>query len=89
MRFDDTGRVARRRATQPQTSLARERRLANLEHGFRCRRPPEGRRLLLVDDVVTTGATLEAAARCLARAGAGPVTALAAARTPLGSDPLI
>lgn len=78
--------LARRRATTAQTSLSRERRLTNVRHGFRCRRSPEGRRLLLVDDVVTTGATLEAAACCLARAGAGPITALAAARTPLGSD---
>ena len=38
----------------------------------------------LVDDVVTTGATLDAAARCLLDAGAAAVVAMAAARTPEG-----
>jgi predicted amidophosphoribosyltransferase len=39
-----------------------------------------GRNILLVDDVVTTGATAEAAARALKRAGAGKVRILALAR---------
>ena len=42
-----------------------------------------GRRVLLVDDVMTTGATLHEAARTLRRAGAGTVSALVVARTPL------
>jgi predicted amidophosphoribosyltransferase len=41
-----------------------------------------GRRVLLVDDVVTTGATVGAAARALKTAGAGEVHVVAAARTP-------
>lgn len=73
--------LRRVRATAPQTSLPRPRRRGNLHGAFRChRRPPE--RAILVDDVTTTGATLEAAARCLRAAGCRRVTALAVARTP-------
>ena len=46
-----------------------------------------GRRVLLVDDVMTTGATLEAAARCLLAQGAASVHGLVFARTP--ATPLI
>ena len=48
-------------------------------------RPLAGRRVLLVDDVATTGATLDAAARTLRAAGARAVVALAVARTPFPS----
>ncbi|HEX2046832.1 MAG TPA: phosphoribosyltransferase family protein [Acidimicrobiales bacterium] len=44
--------------------------------------PVRGRRVLLVDDVVTTGATVAAAARALREAGAAEVHVVAAARTP-------
>src|SRR5437763_584337 len=77
--------LSRGRATPPQSLLGRTQRLANLRRAFRVPRPREvrGLHLLLVDDVATTGATLDAAAETLKRAGAAAVTALVAARTPL------
>lgn len=69
-----------------QHRLAREERLRNLRGAFAV--PAEylsrlrGARLLLVDDVVTTGATLDAAAQALLAAGAARVDALVFARTP-------
>jgi len=49
---------------------------------FLARTPLAGRRVLLVDDVVTTGATVAAAARALKEVGAATVHVVAAARTP-------
>jgi ComF family protein len=78
--------LVRRRPTPPQTALGRADRLSNLDGAFavrlRGRERIRGRRLLLVDDVATTGATLDAAAAALRRAGAAAVVALVAARTP-------
>ena len=77
--------LSRRRATPPQSLQTRAARLTNLRKAFQVPRPERvrGLRLLLVDDVATTGATLDAAALALKRAGAAAVTALVAGRTPL------
>lgn len=77
--------LSRHRATPPQSRLGKIDRLANLRRAFRVPRPERirGLRLLLVDDVATTGATLDAAASALKKAGAAAVTALVAGRTPL------
>lgn len=77
--------LSRRRATPPQSLLGRDERLANLRKAFRVPRPERvrGLHILLIDDVATTGATLDAAARALKKAGAAAVTALVAGRTPL------
>jgi predicted amidophosphoribosyltransferase len=64
----------------PQTGRTRAERLEG-PPVFRVRRRPPAR-VLLVDDVVTTGATLRAAARALRSAGAGHVVPVAVAATP-------
>jgi len=80
--------LVRTRATPPQRRLDRSTRRDNLLGAFQTRpelvrkRRPLGARVLLIDDVVTTGATLEAASRALKRAGTEEVVALTAARTP-------
>lgn len=78
--------LLRLRDAPAQASLGRDARLRNLRGAFALE-PHEaprvrGRRVLLVDDVMTTGATLEAAARVLWDAGAAWVGAVVVARTP-------
>ena len=71
----------RARATRSQTHLSREERWANVSDAFSVEHPGaiEGRRVLLVDDVLTTGATLAAGAAALKGLGATAVDALALA----------
>ncbi len=74
--------LERVRDTPRQTALSRDARRRNVAGAFRATRPAPGR-VWLVDDVVTTGATLAAAARALRSAGAREIRALAAAHRPL------
>ncbi|MCW2283731.1 ComF family protein [Rhodoblastus acidophilus] len=80
----DTGLLARVKATPPQVGLNRKLRAANMQGAFavapRRKAALAGKRLVLVDDVATSGATLNAAARVLLRAGADRVDALVFAR---------
>lgn len=76
--------LIRTRATSQQASLDAAARTRNVEGAFALTQEIRGQAILLVDDVFTTGATLEAAARPLLQAGASSVTALTFARTPLG-----
>jgi ComF family protein len=71
---------ARPHAAQKTLGVAERER--NLRGVFRVRRTVAGRRILLVDDVVTTGATLREAARVLREAGAEVVAAAVVASTP-------
>jgi ComF family protein len=76
--------LKRVKATAQQVGLSRTERAANVQGAFRV--PPDargevkGRRFILVDDVLTSGATLDACARALLRAGAAQVDALVFAR---------
>lgn len=78
----ETGLLKRTRATKTQTHLAREARAANVRGAFVLRRPTSlrGRRLVLLDDVLTTGATTNACAEVLLRAGADRVCVWTVAR---------
>jgi ComF family protein len=68
--------------TRTQTHLSREERLANVRNAFALRNGQRlnGERIVLVDDVFTTGATTGACARVLAAAGAGQVCVWTVAR---------
>jgi ComF family protein len=76
------GVLRRVRATASQAGRGRREREVNIRGAFAVRRPETiaGRHLLLVDDVVTTGATAAEAARVLLKSGAARVDVLALAR---------
>jgi len=88
-----TGALRRMRATPQQIGLSRSARAANVQGAFAVTQDGKaaiyGKRLILVDDVLTSGATVDACARTLLRAGARNVDVLvfarvvAAARVPI------
>ena len=81
--------LKRVKATPQQVGLSQAARAQNVQGAFRV--PPEGkaevagRRLILIDDVLTSGATMDACARALLRAGATQVDALVFARVVAGA----
>lgn len=77
-----TDLLVRRRPTAPQTSLSGKARRENLRRAFAVTDPAqvEGRRILLVDDVFTTGTTVNECARVLKKKGADEVNVLTLAR---------
>jgi len=81
--------LLRVRDTPPQSSLSRAARLQNVQKAFALepmqRAAVAGKRIVLVDDVMTSGASLKAAAQCLKQAGAAHITALVFARAERGA----
>lgn len=75
--------LVRRRSTPPQTGLGRRDRRKNIRGAFEVEagKRISGKRILLVDDVMTTGATLNECARVLRVAGAARVDCLTLARS--------
>lgn len=63
-----------------QSGLTREFRISNVQDAFRVTKSVEGKHLLLVDDIMTTGATLDAASDALEKAGATVSLAVVAFR---------
>ncbi len=90
-----TDALTRARSTRRQEGLSLDERLANVAGAFRVAWPEavEGKRILLVDDVLTTGATASACAQALLDAGAQSVFAVALATVefpqPVGSTTAI
>ena len=84
--------LARTRVTTTQTRLTPEERLANVSNAFRVNAGARvsarvrDAHLVLVDDVVTTGATLNACAAALIEGGARVVSYVTFGRAPSGSD---
>ena len=75
------GALTRTRPTPPQVGRDRLRRLENVKGAFAWTGPIlNGESVFVLDDVATTGATLDACARALRAAGSGPVTGVSVAR---------
>ena len=82
----DSTLLLRVKNTRPQTELLRQERLANVKGAFQIdplrTHEIKGKRVILVDDVMTSGASLFTAAEALRVAGAANITGLVTARTP-------
>lgn len=74
------GVLVRREKTRQQARLERDARSENVRNAFQATQPIHFSRIILVDDVATTGATLREAARALRRSGAREVWGVVAAQ---------
>jgi ComF family protein len=87
------GALKRVKATPQQVGLSQAERAANVQGAFRVpangKAEVMGRKLLLIDDVLTSGATVDACARALLRAGATSVDVLVFARVVAAARPPI
>lgn len=80
----DTDSLLRARYTEQQAKLSHDERVSNLRDAFNWRGKDLPERVILVDDVFTTGSTLQAAAQCLKQAGVQSVWGLTLARGKMG-----
>jgi ComF family protein len=73
--------LSRVKYTESQSTLSKKERLLNMENAFKVSssKKIEGKRILLVDDVLTTGSTLDECSKVLKLAGALEVTAVVVA----------
>ena len=78
----------RTRLDPPQSSLDRKARLLGPKGAFGAHDLVRGRRVVLLDDIMTTGATLREATRTLLAQGAADVSIVVLARTPSSTGPL-
>lgn len=78
----DTTPLVKVRDTLPQVGLSHKERLRNVRGAFSCLTSMQGKHVGVVDDVMTSGATLAEIATTLKHAGAASVTNLVIARTP-------
>jgi ComF family protein len=74
--------MRRHKATAPQSGLNRQQRIRNIRNAFAMQGRLEVAHVALVDDVMTTGMTIEQAAKALKKSGVGRVDAWVVARRP-------
>jgi ComF family protein len=74
------------RETRPQASLKSNERLTNLEAAFQLASPPECANIVLIDDVVTTGTTVETASKALREGGYEKIFVVTLARVKTAYD---
>jgi ComF family protein len=82
----DNSVLQRQQHTAALSSMDRKKRLSSIKNAYAvnpaCAHHVKGKKIVLLDDVMTTGASLQAAAKVLRAAGAAHITALVFARTP-------
>ena len=77
--------VRRNKPTLPQTTLSAKARAKNLANAFQCQDILTGMRVAIIDDVITTGATVQSLSRVLRKAGAIHITVYCCAKAELTS----
>lgn len=78
----DSFSLVKHKRTRPQTEFSGKERVVNVKNAFSVRYPERirGKRVILIDDVMTTGSTLKESARALHKAGAKSIDILTVAR---------
>ena len=78
----DNFSLVRHKRTRPQTEFSGRDRVGNVKDAFSVKYPErvKGKRVILIDDVMTTGSTLKESARALRKAGAKSIDILTVAR---------